>query len=359
MFRLSSINFDALDYVAQPVFVLRPDKDGRPVYIFWNRAAENLSGHSRHYVYNKTARDIYPGAFGEGAQRRHEETLHSKQAQSYDIMLSIDDEPIEVRVTLHPILNYDDSMLAIVGTSVVLTSLRASQQLELETYAMIERARDEMERYLAFAAHDLRAPMRQMAGLAEMLQEELPADANEARELASMMEQVSQKAQELITDVLKFSEATNATVKVESFDLRLLARDIFTVLDPAQRHDLGSDGGRITGDRTAVQIILRNLVDNAIKHSEKDRIWLRIQLDDIGDGLDLLVLDNGPGLPEGTLDFLEGKSYEYGQGFGLLGLRRLVQIRQGTIQAVNRPEGGTMFRIHLPNLRYQQALEAG
>ncbi|WP_417205476.1 ATP-binding protein [Antarctobacter sp.] len=346
---MEPLSFDILDYVPQAVFALRPI-DGEPIYVFWNRTAEKLGGRSRDQVIGKTARDIFQSELGEEAYQRHCEVMRSDSQMEYDLVLDLDDKLCEVRTTLAPVRNARGEVEAIVGSSVILSDQRAAEQNRLEAMALIERARVEMEQYLAFAAHDLRAPMRRMSGLTGLIQEELPDSAVEARKIAAMMEDVSLKAQALISEVLNFSEANNAVSCVETFDLRAMARDIFTVLDPLHKHDLSAERARISTDRVALQIILRNLVDNAIKHRDKGRIRLKIALEDTAEGLAIRVTDNGPGLPATDLQFLDGKGFEYGTGFGLLGIRRLITTRGGCLSASLRPEGGTCFRIKLPSL---------
>ncbi|MGP6086273.1 sensor histidine kinase [Antarctobacter jejuensis] len=339
-----------LDSVAHPVFVLIPDAEGHPIYAFWNRMSEHYGGRSRADVIGRTARQVFSGAFGEAAFARHCEALKAKTAISYDLMLDLGGVPSEVHTKLTPVLSEQGEVRAVVGTSTVVSGLRAAEQREVETLALVERARSEMEQYLTFAAHDLRAPMNRLAAIASLLRDELQDGQTEAHELTDLLEQVSSKAQELISDVLDFNLASNAGTQVETFDLALLCRDIFTVLDPMQQHDLGAEEARITADRLAIQIVLRNLVDNAIKHSDKERIWLRITLAAEDGGMELRVSDDGPGLPAGDLEFLDGKGVTYGQGFGLLGIRRMIMMRRGTLTARPREGGGTTFHIRLPGL---------
>lgn len=348
---MNPLNFAILDFVAVPIFVLRPDAEGAPVYAFWNRAAERLGARPRHKVLGRTAVEVYDDTLGNAAYQRHIEVMSSRTAQTYDLVLDIDGAETEVQTTLSPILGHDGQVIAIVGTSVILTPIRAAQQKDIETLARVERARCEMEQYLAFAAHDLRAPMRRILGLSELIRDELPEDATEAREIANLMSEVSEKAQDLIGEVLDFSEASNAEARIESFELHLLCRDIFTVLDPRGLHDLHAEEIRLTADRTALQIILRNLVDNALKHAGKDRVHVRVCTGATPDGLDVLVEDDGKGLPGGTLDFLDGKPFEYGHGFGLLGLRRLLGMRKGRLSATQAKGGGSLVRVHLPGTR--------
>jgi signal transduction histidine kinase len=349
---MSLLHFDILDHVAVPIFVLRPDRDRKVVYAFWNRAAERMGNRRREDVLGKSALEVYSGAFAQAAYNRHVDVFNTGRSATYELMLDINGAPQEVQTTLSPVKSFDGSVLVAIGTSVIMSALRAAQQREIEQLAMIEATKSEMESYLAFAAHDLRSPMRRMLGLAELMQEELPDDAGEAREIAQMMEQVSQKAEELIGEVLEFNLAVNATSGTEDIDLGTLCRDIFLVLDPMQLHDLEAMPARLHGDKVALQIILRNLVDNALKHTDKSVVRVRIEHTYENGTVWIIVADNGPGLPEDQLDFFEGQTFTYGNGFGLLGIRRLVQMRRGELHADTPPEGGTRFRLTLPGLVY-------
>lgn len=95
---------------------------------------------------------------------------------------------------------------------------------------------------------------------------------------------------------------------------------------------------------------VETIIGTSIKQSDKSAVRLHISLEIGPEGGVICVADDGPGLPDSDLRFLEEGKFEYGMGFGLLGIRRLIKTRSGHLSAAPRPYGGTFFRIALPGL---------
>jgi len=117
----------------------------------------------------------------------------------------------------------------------------------------------------------------------------------------------------------------------------------------------------VHGDRTATQIALRNLVENAIKYSNPQGSGP--QSDDAGFQLELKlcistsengffcvsVEDNGVGFSDPALVFLDGGEMRTDSGFGLLGVRRLIHSRGGRLAVNNRAQSdGAEVSFSLP-----------
>ncbi len=99
-----------------------------------------------------------------------------------------------------------------------------------------------------------------------------------------------------------------------------------------------------THKATACALIINELVLNAIKygHSEQTQGKVAVEIYDHGDAVELQVLDNGPGLPEGF-------SLESETSLGLDIVRTLVQHDlKGTFALIRRPEGGTQAKVYFP-----------
>lgn len=113
----------------------------------------------------------------------------------------------------------------------------------------------------------------------------------------------------------------------------------------------------VTTDAHALETIVHNLVDNAVKYNHRE-----LPVVEIGAGINkrswvLVVADNGPGIPENHLPFIFDKFYrvptgnvhaEKGYGLGLSYTRILVQGLGGTIAVQNRQPAGIKFTIEFP-----------
>jgi signal transduction histidine kinase len=112
----------------------------------------------------------------------------------------------------------------------------------------------------------------------------------------------------------------------------------------------------ILGDVDRLQQVIANLIDNASRMT-KPGGRVRVRLSREGDRAVLAVLDEGPGIPPEALPHLFERFYRAqtsrdrstgGAGLGLAIVQAIVTAHAGSIQAENRPEGGSVFTLRLP-----------
>ena len=116
----------------------------------------------------------------------------------------------------------------------------------------------------------------------------------------------------------------------------------------------------IRGNSELLHRAIENVVRNGVKHGGAGRsVIVRSSCDQSGRNVRVIVLDNGPGVPEVRLEaifepFVNFDSSESasssGHGLGLTIARRIVATHGGSVRASNRPEGGLMVTIELPAL---------
>jgi signal transduction histidine kinase len=200
------------------------------------------------------------------------------------------------------------------------------------------------------SAHDLLTPIRNVRTLTNMLLEDFEDHGDGKLQIIQNLEKVSAVVITLIGDVLTHAEATGATESVENFELAGLTNDIRAMLDPESRNSVQVDEAVIHGDRTATQIILRNLIDNAFKHNRDRVVTLHVSAVKLYEGFyEIAVQDDGVGIDENTLRFLNGGEHRSGNGFGLLGIRKLIRTRGGALSAEMPTSGkGAVVRFALP-----------
>lgn len=335
-----------LDHVRTPIFVIEIDGKGVPVYAAFNRSACETAGLRAEDVVGKTAKDIYPGRMGAIAYDRHVEAARRGTPYSYELWLPLVGKRRRVRTTLDPVKDAEGRVVRLIGTSADISA----EQTVRETEANNRTLQTEIEEFVNLAAHDLRSPMRNVQYLADMIRNGFQDLGDGKLQLLEMLESVSKNAVKLITDILNHAHATNATTNVTEFDFAALCADTLVMLDPMGKHTATIEGGWIAGDQTAVQIVVRNLVDNAFKHCERDSVALDIALTEAGEGmLEVTVRDDGAGFADPAILLLDGGKLEPGSGFGLFGIRRLIRARGGDIFAETPEDGvGAAIRFTLP-----------
>ena len=219
--------------------------------------------------------------------------------------------------------------------------------------------------FVANVSHELRTPLTIIGGFAETLQDhDVPPQMR--AEFARTIFTNTQRMQRIVDELLDLSRIETGHWKPRPEAIRVadLAADVFGRVAVSAKAkgitlDTAVDAGAQTiyADRTALEQILLNLVENAIRHTgEGGRITIRTLRE--GDGVSLSVGDTGSGIaPEHLPRIFErfyradsGRSREAGgTGLGLAIVRHLVQAHGGSVRAESVMGAGTTIRIFFPD----------
>jgi len=226
------------------------------------------------------------------------------------------------------------------------------------------RALDEAkDLFLATTSHELRTPLTAIKGYVQLLQRrwDLLDDDRRRAALATVADRTD--ALVALTDHLLLGARAGASRhSAETRPVELpaeLRRAVRAFEGLSDRHVLRADLPPTLvalGDPASLQHIVSQLLENAVKYSPRGgTVGLTAQAD--GSFAVVEVTDEGVGIPEGqeaslfTPFFQAGatNTREYGGvGLGLYIVRQLVEAQGGTVQAANRPGGGTALRFTLP-----------
>ncbi|MGB0865423.1 MAG: ATP-binding protein [Granulosicoccaceae bacterium] len=323
---------EILDQVDAPIFILSRSSQDEPVYVAINTLVKEKAKLSREDWYGKTAKQIYPGKFGELAYTYHRECMASGKKASYELTIPLDGQDTHVRTVLIPKLDAEGKVERIVGTANIVDAeykLREIQMREVELNV-------EMEQLISLSAHDLRSPMRNMHYLADMLREGFVDLGDGKLRLVELLQKVSKNTDALVGEIINFAQSSSTAESIEAFSLTSLCRKIISTLDPDNQHQSAVEDIEIFGDRISTQIVLRNLIDNAIKHNKDKSIFLEISAKATDSGFEITVCDNGEGLADPSLLFKNEVPRVIDKSFGLFAISRLVRSRGGDIWACPR-----------------------
>jgi signal transduction histidine kinase len=211
----------------------------------------------------------------------------------------------------------------------------------LGTATAAERER----RFLLTAiAHDLRTPLFTLRGSLEAIERGI----GDERSLTRAQDKAAH-LDRLVGDLFAFSRAEYAREEraAEPVDLTTIARRAAETVEPgAKRLDVVTNGPvALDGDPVALQRVLTNLLDNALRHADS-RVELRVS------GRRVDVSDDGPGFAAEDLPHVFEPLYRGdkargggGAGLGLAIARRLVRAHGGEVEAANLPAGGARVTV--------------
>ena len=227
----------------------------------------------------------------------------------------------------------------------------------------IRRLEDIRRDFVANVSHELRTPLTAIRGFAETLRgSELPVE--QSRQYLDVILRHADRLGALIEDLLELSRIEGGTreLALEPIDSAALARGLLQDLKPrldARRLQAECRAGPAPlayADRRALEQVLLNLLDNAIKYSEPGgRIELSISGSTAGVRID--VRDTGIGIPEADRARIFERFYRVdkarardlgGTGLGLAIVKHLVQAQDGEVFVSSREGHGSTFTVRLP-----------
>ena len=229
------------------------------------------------------------------------------------------------------------------------------------------RHADQVRRdFVANVSHELRTPLTAIRGYVEALQDE-PDQRASTRQFLEVIGRHSARMERLVVDLLRLArlDARQETLDRSRSDIRQIFNAVVADLRPAidakrQRVaiDVSADGGAVLADPAKLHDIVRNLVENAVNYSPDDA-ELQLSAERLDGAFAVRIADSGPGIPDDDLTRVFERFYRVdksrgrpgGTGLGLAIVKHLVELHGGTVTAANRPEGGALFTVTIPDVR--------
>jgi PAS domain S-box-containing protein len=229
--------------------------------------------------------------------------------------------------------------------------------------AELEASNKELEAFAYSVSHDLRAPLRHMAGYTELLQKHASSALDDKSQRYMMTLQESAKRMgTLIDDLLSFSRIARAETRETTVSLEQLVKEVRDEMQPETggRNIMWKIGALpdLYGDRSMLRLALVNLMSNAVKFTrERPRAEIEIgSLTKSDDGVTVFIKDNGVGFDMKYVNKLFGvfqrlhraEAFE-GTGIGLATVQRIIHRHGGKIWAEALVDGGATFSFSIPS----------
>lgn len=229
--------------------------------------------------------------------------------------------------------------------------------------AELKRANRELDEYANIISHDLKSPMRALRYFAEDIEQALEHnDRDSARALLTDLKQQARRMSRMLTDLLSYARiGPNSDETIGETDTRALAEAVIASLPRPRGFAVV-----ITGQwpvmptvQAALDLVLRNLVDNAIKHHDAPDGRVTLEARPTDGALDVTISDDGPGIdpkyhhaifqPFRKLE-QRAAGDERSSGMGLSLVRKTVETNGATLTIESAPASrrGTTFRLVWP-----------
>ena len=287
------------------------------------------------------------------------------------------DKQIDAQGTLNPRHSFERWREEISGYSAPWDPLVIEGVLELRTAVLgivlrkaeelaqlaneLRRSNKELEAFSYSVSHDLRAPLRHIAGYTELLGEiEGQGLSERGKRFLQHIDEAARFAGSLVDNLLHFSQMGRSALRLSDVDLNALVDAI--------RQDLAPDyAGReivwdiaplpkVIADPAFINLALHNLIDNAIKYTRgREPAHITIGSEQNHDETQIYIRDNGVGFDMAYANKLFGvfqrlhrmEDFE-GTGIGLASVRRIIERHDGRVWAEGHLDQGACFYFTLP-----------
>jgi PAS domain S-box-containing protein len=298
---------------------------------------------------------VLPNLSQDGWLALHITALKGKRVMAEFSWQSKKKENLFYEISYNPIYDADNNVS---GVSVFARDITQRKTNE----ATIVQTNFELDSFVYRASHDLRAPLRSILGLVNIINSQA-GEADKVNYLR-LIEKSAIKLDNFISDLINFSRNSRASVDIEEIDFTAIiaeCRENLGFMESADKVEFISKvkGSKIFySDPKRISIFLNNFLSNAIKYQDpniKKKSFVNIQVNVSRTHAVITIEDNGVGIKKEYQAkifnmFFRASENSFGSGLGLYIARQAVERLGGEIKVDSKLGFGTTFTITLPNL---------
>jgi PAS domain S-box-containing protein len=272
-----------------------------------------------------------------------------------------DGTPYWVSIEVQPILDDKGKYIQFIAIESDITERKAQERALQDRNADLIKINAELDRFVYSASHDLRAPISSLLGLIEVARMEKSMDS--MGRLLDMQKKSLLRMDRFIKDIVDHSRNTRLSVDPEPIDFTRMVEGTIEQLQFMENVERIrkiikiEQEGIFQTSPTRVDIIINNLISNAIKYADlrKPDPFLEVRVISNQAEARIYVRDNGEGIPHEAQPkifemFFRGSRNSGGSGLGLYIVKEALDKIQGSITVESSYGTGTEFEVVIPNL---------
>lgn len=337
--------------------VVITDQYGNAEYI--NEGFERLMGYSVNEVIGHKPSDLLHGEETDTQEvaRINDKLAKGESVSSELVKYKKDGSKIWIQESITPIIENGKVKKYIFIESDITPRKDAEQRMN-EYMINLERTNRELDKFAYVVSHDLKAPLRAIGNLTGWIEEDLGENAPE--NIISNFNIIKGRVirmEALINGILDYSKAAKKAGIEESFDSRSVISDAFDLIGASEECKLvmGSKLPIVHTEKTKLQQIFLNLINNAIKFNDKKEKFVEVDAEESKNFWHFSVKDNGPGIDKKfhekifvIFQTLNARDEFESTGIGLAIVKKIVEDQGGRIWVESEPGNGSTFHFTWP-----------
>ena len=220
----------------------------------------------------------------------------------------------------------------------------------------LTKSNQDLEQFAYVASHDLKSPLNAIQKLVNWISEDcehiLP---DSSKEHLALLKNRTMRMNKLLDDLLDYARIGRHNFAPQELDLKATAHEVFSLLDHPKTFTLSVAEQLLLIPKTPLEIVLRNLISNAIKHHDKTSGHIEVLYKEENGMHHICVKDDGPGIPQALFDkalemfqTLKPRDKVEGSGMGLSLSKKTIEHYGGTLTIESDGVNGTSVIITWP-----------
>ena len=224
-----------------------------------------------------------------------------------------------------------------------------------EFTSQLRRSNQELQEFANIISHDLKAPLRAIANLTEWIEEDLAGKLEEETQYnMNLLKSRVARLKNLIDGLLSYSRVGRLKSEPQLVEVPLMLAEILDSLNIPNncQIEIAPEMPTLVTDKIPLQQVFSNLINNALKHSDRDNTKITISVKELDAFYEFVVTDNGKGIDpqyhERIFDIfstLQSRDKKDNTGIGLSIVKKAVESQGGEIKVESQLDRGSTFRF--------------
>jgi len=340
---------------ASPTALALVRTDGRIKHI--NKHAEQMFGYGRGELIDQPIERLMPGRFHAshvGLRSEFMRTETYRRTTDRRDLVGLRKDGVEFPVEIGLNVGEIEGERFVLAGIIDITEQREIERERERRRQELTRSNADLEEFAYVVSHDLKAPLRGIAHLAEWITEDIGTSASaDTLENLRLLDERVKRLQTLQDALLSYARVGRINSAIEDVDIADLVSDIATLLAPPTGFVVACETPTpvLRARRAPLRVVLENLIGNALKHHDRAEGRVVVSARERGEMMEFRVTDDGPGIPPQYHDriftifqTLGNRGDAQAGGIGLAIVKRQVESHGGAVRVESAPPArGTTF----------------